>query len=252
MSPNPIEIYFKENFDKTLEELKIAKSDNLEFCIYPTSQIEKYTNFDDIYRMWVTPNFKGIRISYNEVIQNLVKTQKNTIPLWIKILNNQKGILILEISQRFRTRKQVIERNPENPIAPFEIVKKSEFEFNISEEREEAIRILLFKRLIDENLKAIIGKTISYDEFNKALRLNFDSYRFYPPLYNHFKQDDERFSKLVIEKDFNSGQFRIFSSNEKEDSIAENLDYNSVINYYIHNELNWEYKGIKIETELHK
>ena len=106
MSPNPISNYFVTNFEKTLEKLGIPNKDKIEYLIYPTSQVEKHTNFDNIYRMWATPSFNGIGISYYEVIQNLVKTDHNTIPLWIKVTRKNR-LVVLEISQRFRKKKQI-------------------------------------------------------------------------------------------------------------------------------------------------
>jgi len=247
LSPNPISSYFITNFEKTLEKLGISNKDDVQYFVYPTAQVEKYTNFDEIYRIWTTPSFNGVRISYNEVIQNLVKTDQNTIPLWIKVTRQNK-LVVLEISQRFRKRKQIIERNPDNKISPFEIVEKLEFKFNQEKERKEAIRILFFKRLDENILKTKIGQKIRYDELRDVLSSHFEYYRFYPPLYNHYKSDDERHSKLVIEKDFDSKLFKVFSSNNEE-NIIEKTDFETVIKYYIHNELNWEYKGIEIETE---
>lgn len=249
MSPNPIKIYFQNSFDKTLDKLEITDPRKRTYLIYPTKKIENYTNFDDIYRLWATPSIAGIRITYDEVIQNLVKVDQNAIPLWIKINSNSNAPIVLEISQRFRKKKQILERNPNNEIAPFEILEGSEVEFQLAEERKEAIRILFFQRLGDKNINRIIGDTIKYKELINMLSLHFEKYRFYPALYTHYKIDDERFSNLVIEKDFNANKFRLFKPNSKEETLKDNLDIISAIKHFAQNELNWKYKGITIEQE---
>ena len=246
MNPNPIKVYFQQNFDKALCQLGILDSEAISFCIYTTNQIENYTTSDDIYRMWATPSFTGIRIKYSEVIENLVRKHKNTIPLWIKISKSKNSDVILEISQRFRNKKQIMERSSKNNIAPFEIKENSELVIDINNERKEAIRILFFKQILDKNLNSIIQNQIKHVELIEMFSLHFEKYRFYPALYNHFKKDDERYSNLVIDKDFKTKHFKIHVNNEQCELVKDNLDFDSAINYYLENELNWEYKGIRI------
>ena len=155
----------------------------------------------------------------------------------------------IQLVQRYRKIKQIIERWPDNNIAPFEIDISGKHNYQLFQERAEAIRILFFKRLKDDKLNQLIGKSVEYEELKTIFSKHFENYRYYPALYNHFKIGDEQFSNLVIEKEFKLNSFKIFKNNFENHVIFHGLDFESAFNYYIQNELDWNFKGIEIIKE---
>lgn len=236
---------FIKNFNKALKLLGIENYSDEKFIIILTNKTEKYNNLDDIYRIWSTPLITGIRLSYKEVIEGLVKKEQNTIPLWIKISKEQNKPIQLKISQRFRKVKQLLMRNPNNEISPFELENNSVIEFSLEQERLEAIKILFFSRRINQRLIKIIGKEISYQEYKNNFTKHFKKYRFYPPLPNHQKESDNSYSKLVIDKNFEKENYSICLATEMENDLS--LD--QVLHYYADKELNWKFCDIEIKKE---
>lgn len=237
---------FVERFNASLTSQGIQDIKCKSFIIIPTNDVENYTSRDDIYRFWSTPRIIGIRIDYNLLVESLVKDEQNSIPLWVKITAKIDLPILLEISQRFRKVKEVIQRNSENNLAPFEIDNNSSIEYIIQNEREEAIRILFFTRSVDNGLLELIGDKIKYAEVEHFFKKHFENYRFYPPLYNHFKLEDMKYSRTVIEIDFKSKRYRIFKNDDQKETLYTNLNFDQALNYYLEYEQNWELNRIKI------
>ncbi|MBK7009796.1 MAG: hypothetical protein IPH36_14785 [Saprospiraceae bacterium] len=201
---------FTENFKTALSSLGINDYEAEEYVIIPTDEQEKYTSMDEIYRLWVTPRFTGIRISYESVINLLVKEDKKIAPLRIKISKKENKPVLLETSQRYRKLRDIAQRKESNVIFPFEINEETELEFSDQIERIEAIRILFFNRKNSTELKELLNGKISYKEVIGNFEKHFERYRFYPPSYNHSVVGDESYSSLVINKDFKTGDFSLF------------------------------------------
>ena len=115
---NRLKELFTENFKSALSAIGVNEYESEEYVIIPTAEQEKYTSMDDIYRMWVTPSFSGIRISFDSVIEILVKEDKNVAPLRIKISKNENSPVLLETSQRYRKLRDIAQRKESNIIFP--------------------------------------------------------------------------------------------------------------------------------------
>lgn len=244
---NKLTEIFRNQLNKILNEIGVEDIGNNTFFIIPTTDKENYTTWDDIYRFWSTPTFKGIRLKFDDVINSLVKTEKNTIPLWIKVTYVYQKPVILEISQRFRKLKEVLERNPENTFAPFEVTERNDIDRIVNSERAEAIRILMHKRLLDNRTKIVVGDKIEVSELREVLSTLLNYYRFYPPNPSHQKQDDPNYSELVINQDYQTGEFSICRAENLEEEIESNLTKSEAIDLYLDRMITNEFCGIKIE-----
>lgn len=238
---------FHEKFSGFLNELGVKNLDSISFIITPTSEKENYTTWDDIFRMWSIPTFKGIRLKYNEVVNNLAKETRNTMPLWIKVSIQGQMPIVLEISQRFRKPREIFERRPENLFSPFELDDEKKIETYINCERLEAIRILIFKRLLDKRLEEIIGNEIHIKEIKDTLRRHLQHYRFYPASPSHQKIGDANFSEIVIKQDYKTGKFSLCKAEDLDDELESNLSMTEAIEYYIEYKIKDEFFGIKIK-----
>ena len=243
---NRLKELFTENFKSALSAIGVNEYESEEYVIIPTAEQEKYTSMDDIYRMWVTPSFSGIRISFDSVIEILVKEDKNVAPLRIKISKNENSPVLLETSQRYRKLRDIAQRKESNIIFPFEIIEKSVLEFNNETERREAIRIQFFKRKYTLELNQLLGNKITYTEAIKNFENHFKNYRFYPPSYNHSKAGDESYSKLVINKDFENNEFSLFVNPNYQEEKYNKLTLEEAIDIYINEELKHEIYGLQI------
>jgi len=76
---------------------------------------------DKNYKARDTPAISGIKISYETLLNSLVKERKKVIPLWIKIYKEKDQPIIFETSQRYRKMRDVLLRYRDNKYAPFEI-----------------------------------------------------------------------------------------------------------------------------------
>jgi hypothetical protein len=237
---------FTENFKAALSSIGVSDNYSVKYVIFPTIEQEKYTTMDDIYRLWVTPSFKGIRISFDSVIDALVKEEKNLAPLVIKISKEENSTVLLETSQRYRKLRDIAQRKPTNSIFPFEINQENDLEFNNRIERTEAIRILFFIRNSTPEISEVLGDEITYSEAIINFENHFERYRFYPPLYNHLNAGDESYSSLVIKKDFETNEFSIFINPNTEDVKYNNLNLNTALEIYIDEELKYSINRIKI------
>ncbi|WP_235299797.1 hypothetical protein [Portibacter marinus] len=238
---------FSDKFQNALKKLGISNTESVSYIIIPTSEKENYTNWDDIFRFWSTPTFKGIRLNYNDVVCNLYKEHKNTIPLWIKVSYKREMPIVLEISQRFRKLKDVIERNPENSLAPFELEGRIEIDQIVNTERSEAIRILMFKRELDKRTKDILGDEISLEELKENLKEHLNNYRFYPANRKHQKIGDINYSSLIINQEYKTGKFSICNAENLEEEIKSELIKIEAIEFYIEHMIQDEFCGLKVK-----
>ncbi len=238
---------FQEKLNGILIDLGVENIDSISFIIVPTIEEEHYTNWDDIFRFWSTPSFKGIKLKLNDVISNLVKEHKNTMPLWIKVTYRKDKPVVLEISQRFRRIKDIVDRNPNNLFAPFEVGNRYDIEQIVESERTEAIRILMYKRAIDERTKEIIGDEIHISELEDNFKSHLDIYRFYPANPKHQNVGDDYYSKFVINQDYKSGNFSICDAANLEHEINSKLSKKEAIEYYVKHMIKHEIFGIKIK-----
>ena len=243
---NQLKEIFSENFKTALSSIGISDYDSVKYVIIPTAEEEKYTTMDDIYRLWVTPSFKGIRISFDSVIDVLVKDDKKVAPLRIKISKKENKPVLLETSQRYRKLRDIAQRKATNLIFPFEISNENELEFNLQTERKEAIRILFFRRKFSPDLNELLEDEITYKETINCFTNHFDDYRFYPPSYNHSKVGDESYSSLVINKEFETNKFNIFLNPDLAEEKYNNLSLNEALDIYIDEELKNKIYGISI------
>lgn len=243
---NLIEV-FRNKLNRILNEIGVENVENNSFLIITTTDKENYTTWDDYYRLWSTPTFKGIRLKFDDILDCLVKKEKNTIPLWIKVTYVYHKPVILEISQRFRKLKEVLERNPENTFAPFEITKRDDIDQIVNSERAEAIRILMHKRLLDNRIRNLIGDQIDISELKENLISHLNNYRFYPPNPSHQKQEDLNYSELVINQDYQTGEFSICKAENLEEEIESKLTKNLAIDLYLKRMITNEFCGIKIK-----
>lgn len=237
---------FINHFIAALSSLGVNDFKAAEYIIVPTDEHERYTSRDEIYRLWVTPAFTGIRISFDSVIDFLVKEDKKVAPLRIKISKKENKPVFLEISQRFRKLRDIAQRKASNLIYPFEILEETELEFTKEIERIEAIRIVFFKRKYSSGLKELLNGEITYEEAIKNFENHFDHYKFYPPSYNQSKEGDESYSSLVINKDFETDDFSLFINPNFEEEKYSKLDFKKAIDIYINEELNHEIYGLQI------
>ncbi|MBN4071499.1 hypothetical protein JYT72_03195, partial [Crocinitomix catalasitica] len=199
---------------------------------------------DEIIHMWWTPKVSGIRLSRDEVVKFLA-TSWNTAPLWVSA-NLDRKILILNFCQRFRKHKVILESNQGNELAPFRISKDHQVEFDQSYERKSAIRSAFFSRNVTDQLREIIGESITKDEYFDFLKDHFESYRFYPPLYNHAKIGEKGYSALVIEKDFKKNKYKVFRNPDSSNTIIKRKLLEKCGNEYLINELSENLDGIRI------
>lgn len=237
---------FTDNFKTALSSLGVNDFKAAEYVIIPTAEQEKCTSMDNIYRMWVTPAFTGIRISFDSVIDLLVKEDKKVAPLRIKISKKENKPVLLETSQRYRKLRDIAQRKKSNLIFPFEILEETELEFTAQIERIEAIRILFFKRKYSSNLNELLNGEITYKEAIINFEKHFEKYRFYPPSYNHSKVGDESYSSLVINKDSETPDFSLFINPNVQEEKYHKLKFKDAIEIYINEELNHEIYGLKI------
>lgn len=238
---------FEEHFRRILKESGIEYFDDITFIVIPTAKTEHYTNFDDIFRLWVTPAFKGIQLSYKEVVDNLFKDVRNTMPLWIKLHYQHSLPIVLEVSQRYRKVKEVLDRNKDNKHPPFEIGLGINIEDIIQEERNEAIRILFFTRRSNNRIINILALGVSINEISNFLSQHLNTYRFYPPLYNHQKKDDPNYSELAIDNDSVSGIFKVCYTDNLENIVLSTTDKTTAINYYIDRMIKEKFCGIDVK-----
>jgi len=244
---NKIKNLFEENFTDALKKIGIDNTGEIEFIIIPTEQNENYTTWDDLLRLWSTPTFKGIRLNYSEVVAALVKEDKNIVPFWIKIYYKQDLPIILEISQRFRKIKEILERKPNNEIVLFEIGDDFEIGQIVQNERKEALRILVFTGIAGNKIKSILGDEINLEEIKQILENHLKNYRFYPPRPNYQKQNEENYLSIVISQDYNTGRFSICEAENINYEIISDLTSTEAIDYYIENQMKNNICGMKIK-----
>jgi|GEM_PF-5322278 len=213
---------FTNNFKAALASIGIEDYNSETFIITTNPEPEKWTSMDNIYRMWTTPLFTGIRLNFDAVIESLVNEKKKVAPIRIKIYkeDNSKPI-VLEISQRFRKLRDLALRKRDNQTYPFEVIDESEYRYSETKERTEAVRILFFRREYDNYIQSIIGNKISHREVIDFFNKHFKKYQYYPAIYNHATKDDDNRSSLVIQKTTEPDQFNLFQNTElKENYLA--------------------------------
>jgi hypothetical protein len=245
----PVKEIFEENFKVALIEMNVKDIDKEQFVITPNTEFEKCTSMDDIYRMWVTPRFAGIRLSFDQVLEKLVKVEKNAIPLWIKMHKSQGKPVILLVSQRYRKIRDVIIRRPDNLIFPFEICEDSFFDFNEEVERLELVRILFLGQKINSELIESIGSEIKYSEVIQNFEVHFENYTFFPPSFNYAPRGEEKYNSLVIKKDISTNQYSIYKDSSLKEEVKTKLNLEEVMTFYISSELNYQIHGIKIQPK---
>ena len=239
---------FNVNFSGMLIDLSIENFDAYKFIIVSTNEKENYTNWDDMFRLWTTPTFTGIKLDYDEVIKYLVKETQNLLPLWVNI-SYKKGLpIVLEISQRFRKERDINARNPNNKFAPFELKNNKDICQILESERLEAIRILTFNRISDNRIKNLIGSEISIEEIEQSISKILMNYKFYPPKPNHQKPGDSNYSQIVINKDFKNSTYSICDAEKLEKEIQSKLNMFDAIKYYLNHQIEDEFCGIKVST----
>ena len=250
MTMIPLKNIFTEHFKAALSSIGIVDYQSEAFVIIPISEQEKLTSRDEIYRLWITPTFSGIRMSFDSVIDVLVKEDRKVAPIQIKISKQENGPVILVTSQRYRKLRDIALRKRTNLMHPFEIQEEAEFEFDSQYERIEAIRVLFFKRVHSSVLKKLLGEDIAYNEAARFFENHFEKYRFYPPSFNQSNIGDESYSSLVINKDFDTNEFSLFTNPDHQKKKHSRLTLAEAIDIYIKEELKYEIYGIEI-TKKH-
>ncbi len=242
----PLKKTFIENFISALSLMGIEDYQTEKFVIIPTTEQEKMTSRDEIYKMWVTPCFTGIRRSFDSVIEVLVKEAKKVAPIRIKISKEPGQPIFLETSQRYRKLRDLTLRKRDNLIFPFEMLEESDLEFSEEIERSEAIRILFFKRTHSSDLKEIIGDKISFEEVLHCFENYFKQYTHYPPSYDKFQEGDESFSSLVMSKDVESDEYSLYHNPIIQKEIHSKLNLKDALDIYISKELKHSIYGVEI------
>ena len=225
-----------EHFKVALTGIGVKEYDEERYMIIPTIEEENCKYMDDLYKTWDTPKFSGIRISFNAVIEALVKEKKKVAPLRIKISKEKGEPVILETSHRYRKLRDIAQRKLSNTHYPFEINEAPEFLYSATRERKEAIRVLFFTRSITKHLQQIIGGTISHDEVKANFEKHFEQYRYYPAIYDT-EPGETSHSHLVIEKNFDKNEFRLFKNTEGEETIHSGLTFEEAMKLYMKDEL---------------
>lgn len=222
--PNPIKELIEKNLKGILIELGVSNPTDQEYVLLvDENERYQYDSFDDIYRMWQTPKFIGVKLDFETVLDNLAQPQ-NTAPLRIKI-SLQNNTVILEFSQRFRKQKVIKEANQNNKYAPF--VKSVEnFEFTSEIERQSMIRIILFSAKNDNLFRNRVS-SINTCELKEYVNWHFRNYRFYPA-----NVSDENHKGLVLEKDFKTSLFNVFNDNSLENKIKSGLTIEKAMSFY--------------------
>ena len=242
-----IKEFFIENFGAALKSIGVDKPQEEKYIIVPTTEEEKLTSMDERYKLWITPGISRIRLSYESLINSLVKEQKKVMPLWIKMHKEKDKPVVLQISHRYRKMRDVILRYRDLENAPFQIAEDSLFEFSELKERREAIRILFFTQKLSLDLKNIIGDEIKFNEVKWNYKNHFEKYRFYPPSYKHTKEGEDTYSSIVIDKDAKTGTFSIFKNPNMEAKVKSKVGIEKAIKYYLQEELNYKICGLEIK-----
>lgn len=246
---NPLKEIFIENFVEVLNSIGVDNPQKEEYIIVQNTEDERWTTMDERYRLWETPSFSGIKISYDSVIGNLVKEHKKLAPLWIKVYNEKDKPIMLHTSKRYRKLRDINLRRRDNELAPFEIAEEPFIDFSASKERSEAIRVIFFTQEAREDLKQTIGDSVAYKEVHKTFKNYFDTYRFYPPTYKQTNAEGEEADAfIVIEKDFATKKFTLFKSHKVANKLQSNLDLEEVLRFYLKEVIKYDICGISIKS----
>lgn len=125
-------IFFKEQLLRTLNNSLVEQIflDNMTFVILPSDDDnEKPKNtWDEIINWWVLPTSTDVKLSLDQVVETLTSRQA-LLPLWIKVKQQSKDLILLNISRRFRRLKDIKEFHKDNENMPFIFDNSIEFEF---------------------------------------------------------------------------------------------------------------------------
>ncbi len=243
--PNPISTIISEQLNAVMKFYSINEKDNIDFVLIPSLLNENLNSSDETISFWQTPMISGRRLAYESCLEFL-STHANTAPIWINTYHHD-NLLILEFSKRFRKINVIKEVNTNNKFSPFKITPNESFDFSRIDERKSIIRALLFGALITDIERDKINATISENEFLDFLETHFNSYRYYPQLYNHYNLGDKNYSSYVIERDFEKHTFRMFKNDEHQTELIANQSLKEIALIYLEKELNWKIGEIKIK-----
>jgi hypothetical protein len=243
--PNPISALISEQLNAVMKFYSINEKDSIDFVLIPSLINENLNSSDETISFWQTPMISGRRLAYESCLEFL-STHVNTAPIWINTYHHD-NLLILEFSKRFRKINVINEVNTNNTFSPFKIATNESFDFSRIDERKSIIRALLFGALTTDIERDKINATISENEFLDFLENHFNSYRYYPQLYNHYKLGDKNYSSFVIERDFEKHTFRMFKNDEHQTELIANKSLKEIALIYLEKELNWKIGEIKIE-----
>lgn len=243
--PNPISKILSEQLNAVMAFYAIKETEEIELVLVPNLLQEKLNNQDEGISFWQTPMISGRRISIEKSLEFLA-TAFNTAPIWIKTYYTNK-LLILEFSQRFRKFSVIKEAHPNNTFAPFQIGSIETFDMSRIDERSSIIKGMLFGGMMSDLELQKLNAVITKKEFLDFLEEHFESYRYYPQLYNHHKLGDRNYSTLVIEKDHEKNTFSLFKNDKFQTNILSNKSLTDIALVYLEKELNWKFGEIHIE-----
>ena len=115
-------IFFKEQLLKILNE-NLATNFNISnsnFVIMPSYEGNESpkTNWDEIINSWILPTNTNVKLTLDQVVETLVHSQ-GLFPLWVKIKQQSKDLILLNISRRFRKLNEIKEFHKDNTNMPF-------------------------------------------------------------------------------------------------------------------------------------
>ncbi|RAI97849.1 hypothetical protein LX64_04898 [Chitinophaga skermanii] len=252
-------VYFKSQFRKTLE-FYLKKPGRLEertYVILPETLegVPCVDSDSDIINWWRLPGYIAVKLTLNEVCDLL--TNRARIPLWVKVKEQDDGIIIIHTCNRYRKWKDVVNHHRENnaTFAPFIFDNQLPIQFDPSLERWGLIRKLFWQRGLSLSERSIYQQSpLLYSEVSTFFERYFEGNIFYPGAYNHFHPGEMRYSHLVMEYDRRNNRFIVFE-NEKATALKQkkvkyaSSNLSNTLHYYLQHEKQYCIEGVQIEID---
>lgn len=241
-----IKEFISKRLFQTVEQIR-EKSKNLEFILFfEIGAVKKsQSTKEDMANWWSLPYSVNRRLSFNELIDRMHYFD-SIAPLWIKTSKINDGLIGLELSQKLRNRKEILNHHKNSDLAPF-IIKPPYLEFGDNEERQGMLDFLTLTLKSDKKIGEYFNsKSPKFDEIVCCIKKNFDNnYLFFPNNYNHRSKDEPGYSELIIQKNFKDDSYQLTNHDDK--IFKKSSDLNELIGDYIKQELKYRIGQIEIE-----
>jgi hypothetical protein len=236
--------------ERILKVLAIINgSENSTFVILPELGAKKksLSTLEDMANWWVLPYWTNRELTFKEVVAS-IQFFDSISPLWIKVSRIKNNELIgLELSQKLRKRKEILQHHSNDELAPF-IICNPYLDFSYSEKRTGLLNYLTLKLSSTSYLKDYFkNNPPTKEEIKKCIHDNFESsYVYFPNNYTHRNPGDEGYTECLIKYDSTANYYEILSREDQ--VIMRSKSSDEIFNKFITDELKCAIGEIRIKN----